>query len=58
MAEIFPAQFAGRGFSNSKPAAVSVRAVDRLGNLSAPAVWTPQKYSSPDTGRGAVKIKK
>ena len=40
------------------PDAVSLRAVDRLGNLSEATVWTPRKYSPPDTTRGAERMKK
>ncbi len=40
------------------PDAISIRAVDRLGNLSEPAVWSPKKYSPPDTSRGAERMKK
>ncbi|MDR3377371.1 MAG: family 10 glycosylhydrolase, partial [Verrucomicrobiae bacterium] len=32
--------------------AVAVRAVNRVGNLSEPAIWVPRKYSTPDTARG------
>ena len=39
------------------PDAIAVRAVDRVENLSAPAVWTPKKYASPETPRGATKMK-
>ena len=57
-AEVFPAYCAGRNFSNSKPDAVSIRAVDRLGNLSEPVIWTPKKYSPPDATKGAAKMKR
>jgi len=40
------------------PDAISIRAVDRLGNLSAPAVWVPARYSAPDAAKGAVQLKK
>jgi len=56
--QVFPAQWAGFTFSNSRPDAVSLRAVDRLGNLSEPAVWTPKKYSSADATKGAERMKK
>jgi uncharacterized lipoprotein YddW (UPF0748 family) len=36
---------------------VSVRAVDRVGNLSEPAVLTLKKYSSPVVSHGAEKMK-
>ncbi len=35
--------------------AIVLRAVDRLGNLSAPLIWTPRKYQTPDTTRGMKK---
>jgi uncharacterized lipoprotein YddW (UPF0748 family) len=53
--QIFPG---GRGdgyLDNASPDAISVRAVDRAGNLSEPVIWTPKKYSAPDTSRGMVK---
>lgn len=56
--QILPGQWIGYTFSNSRPDAISLRAVDRLGNLSESAVWTPKKYSSADTTRGAERIKK
>ena len=44
----FPGDAADRpGFNNSKPDAISLRAVDRLGNLSEPAVWTLPKEDIP-----------
>jgi uncharacterized lipoprotein YddW (UPF0748 family) len=39
------------------PDALALRAVDRVGNLSEPVVWTPKKYSTPDTTRGMTKSK-
>ena len=56
--QILPGQWIGYTFSNARPDAISLRAVDRLGNLGEPAVWTPKKYSSADTTRGAERIKK
>lgn len=41
--EIFPVQEMSRIFSGPAPEAAAVCAVDRLGNLSAPAVWTLKK---------------
>jgi len=58
MTQVLPAPWGGYTFSNSRPDAISLRAVDRLGNLSEPAVWTPKKYSSADTSRGAERMKK
>ena len=55
--EILPAHQTTRTFENFKPDLVAVSAVDRVGNLSSPAVLSPQKYSSPDTSRGATKMK-
>jgi uncharacterized lipoprotein YddW (UPF0748 family) len=49
---IYPA---GRGewvLNHYRPGAVAVRAVDRNGNLSQPAVWTPTKYESAVPERG------
>jgi hypothetical protein len=40
-----------------KVEAVVLRAVDRLGNVSEPAVWTPRKYSTPEVTKGATQIK-
>ncbi len=42
---------------HATPDAISLRAVDRLGNLSEPAVWTTKKYSPPDASKGAVKLR-
>ena len=56
--EILPASQTARSFDNFLPEAISLRAVDRLGNLSAPAVLVPHKSSSQDTGKGAMKLRK
>ncbi len=40
------------------PEILSLRAVDRLGNLSQPAVWTPKRYATTDAARGAAKLQK
>jgi uncharacterized lipoprotein YddW (UPF0748 family) len=56
--EILPAGQTNRIFENPKFDAISLRAVDRLGNLSAPTVLAPKKYSSVDDTRGATKLKK
>jgi len=40
---------------NLSPDALALRAVNRLGNLSAPLFWTPTKYTAPDTARGIKK---
>ena len=48
---------------NVSPDAVALRAVDRLGNLSEPLIWTPKKYSAPPVSprggeNGKQKIKR
>ena len=47
--EIFPANESGRFRENFSPDAIALRAVDRTGNLSEPAIWTP---SSTKSGTG------
>lgn len=44
--EIFPAAAASRYRENYQPSAVVLRAVDRTGNLSEPAIWTPVPAAS------------
>jgi uncharacterized lipoprotein YddW (UPF0748 family) len=56
--EIFPANQTSRVLENSSPDAISIRAVDRLGNLSAPTFWSPKKYSPGVSSKGAVLLKK
>jgi len=56
--EIFPANQTSRILENSSPDAISIRAVDRLGNLSAPTFWSPKKYSPGVSSKGAVLLKK
>jgi hypothetical protein len=56
--QIFPGGQADFYFNSGSPEAISLRAVDRLGNLSEPTIWTPRKFSQPDTTRGAEKVKK
>jgi len=56
--QIFPAGRADAYLDNVTPDTISVRAVDRVENLSEPAIWTPKKYSTSDTTRGATKMKK
>ena len=56
--EIFPANQTSRVLENSSPDAISIRAVDRLGNLSAPTVWSPKKYSPGVSSKGSVLLKK
>ena len=55
--QIFPGGQADYYFNASNPEAISLRAVDRLGNLSAPAIWVLKKYSPPDAAKGATKMK-
>jgi uncharacterized lipoprotein YddW (UPF0748 family) len=43
---------------NLVPDAVAIRAVDRLGNLSAPEIWTPVKYSPPPVKGGMPRAPK
>jgi uncharacterized lipoprotein YddW (UPF0748 family) len=50
--QIFPAGKTDLYLANSSADALSIRAVDRVGNLSEPAIWTPKKYSGPETTRG------
>ena len=54
--EILPADQAGRTFSNSNPDAISLRAVDRLGNLSAPTVLVPRKFSPAKSSKGVESL--
>jgi len=56
--QIFPPGRRDCYLDSVRPDAISLRAVDRLGNLSGPAVWQPKKYSPPDTTRGATRMKK
>jgi len=39
-------------FEVANPDAVAVRAVDRLGNLGDPQLWTPRKFSTPVVKHG------
>ncbi len=48
----------GRGeatLDNVSPDAVALRAVDRLGTMSVPAIWTPRRYVGAEPGRGPRK---
>ncbi len=56
--QIFPAARTDCYVDNVTPEVVAVRAVDRVENLSEPAIWTPKKFSPPDTSRGAERMKK
>lgn len=51
-AQIIPGTRRDCYFAAPNPDAVALRAVDRLGNLSAPLIWTPQRYSTPANTRG------
>jgi len=53
--QILPASRADCYLDNAAPDAIALRAVDRLGNLSAPLVWTPKKYTSPALNHGIKK---
>lgn len=56
--QILPGSQVTAQFEITNPEAVALRAVDRVGNLSEPAIWTPKKFSAPENPRGAEKIKK
>ncbi len=43
--EIFPGGQTDSYLDNSNAEVISLRAVERLGNLSEPAIWTPKKFS-------------
>lgn len=53
--QIFPGGQTDFYFNAGIPEAVFLRAVDRLGNLGEPMVWTPRKFLQPDAPRGAKK---
>jgi len=55
--QIFPSGAADYYFNSGIPTAISLRAVDRLGNLSEPATWPPRKNLPADTVKGAQKMK-
>ncbi len=44
-------------WDGASPEAACLRAVDRVGNLSEPAVWTPRKYAAPTVSHGAQAMK-
>jgi hypothetical protein len=54
-AKIFPGPRTDGYLDTLNPDAVVLRAVDRLGNLSAPLSWTPPKYSPAVISRGMKK---
>lgn len=53
--EILPASETNRVLEFFKPTAISLRAVDRLGNVSAPMVLEPKKYSPVVDVKGGTK---
>jgi uncharacterized lipoprotein YddW (UPF0748 family) len=55
--QILPADRTDAYLDNVTPDAISVRAVDRVENLSEPAIWTPKKYAPAETTRGATRVK-
>ena len=54
---IFPAGQTDCYLDRVKPDAIAVRAADRLGNLSEPALWMPKKYVAPVVMKGAQLMK-
>ena len=54
--EILPANQTAHNFFNIAPAAVSIRAVDRVGNLSEAMILSPKKYSTPTPAKGAKNL--
>jgi uncharacterized lipoprotein YddW (UPF0748 family) len=53
--QILPALHTDAYVENGHLEAVTLRAADRLGNLGAPLVWTPRKYTTPPPTRGMNK---
>jgi hypothetical protein len=52
--EILPATQTNRVLVSSTPPVISIRAVDRNGNLSEPAVMAPGKSAPVRTGKGMI----
>ena len=52
--EILPTNQVARSFENYLPEAVVVRAVDRVGNLSAPAIWSAKDSAVPNKGASGL----
>ena len=50
--QVFPAGRTDLYLDNAQPDGIALRAVDRVGNLSEPAIWVPRRYSTPDIARG------
>ena len=55
--DILPAGRLDYYLDRVRPDAISIRAVDRTGNLSEPTVWTPRTYSVPVMTKGSTQIK-
>jgi uncharacterized lipoprotein YddW (UPF0748 family) len=56
--QILPGSRTDFYLDGSKPDAVSLRAVDRLGNLSEAAIWSPKTFLHADTAKGATRMQK
>jgi uncharacterized lipoprotein YddW (UPF0748 family) len=56
--EILPAGQTNRVLDIAQPSAVSLRAVDRLGNVSVPTVLEPRMHASPPAVKGGAKLLK
>jgi uncharacterized lipoprotein YddW (UPF0748 family) len=56
--QILPANQTNHVFENSNPEAISIRAVDRVGNLSALTVLAPRKFLPVQNIKGGTKILK
>lgn len=54
--QILPAGHTDAYLENPLPDVASIRAVNRVGTLSAPTIWTPKKYESPVINHGATKL--
>jgi uncharacterized lipoprotein YddW (UPF0748 family) len=55
--EVLPPVQTSRLLQHSNPDAIAIRAVDRLGNLSEPAVLVPKQFSSVAYDKGATRLK-
>jgi uncharacterized lipoprotein YddW (UPF0748 family) len=55
--EILPGSQTSRILYNSNPDAISIRAVDRLGNLGAPTVLVPRKSLTISNNKEATRLK-
>jgi uncharacterized lipoprotein YddW (UPF0748 family) len=54
--QIFPAGRLDFSLDKSAPEIISVRAVDRVGNLSAPAIWPPKNSPAVKPARSSERI--